>query len=124
MTPLRVVGVVLAGLGVVMAAFPDWFGALTGGSIPAADAFEAVERRIRGGMLLGLGLLLVAHTELRPWSSTIAASAFYIVFGALLARVFGIMVDGSDSRQWMWVAGESLVIGLAAAWLWRAGSAG
>ena len=124
MPPLRILGAVLAALGVVMAAFPHWFGPLTGGSEPPADTFEAIEKRIRGGMLLGIGLFFLARTELRPWSITIASGLFFFVFGALAVRVGGLIADGNDSRQWMWVAGEALVLAVLGFWLWRGQASG
>ncbi len=102
-----------------MAAFPGWLEPLTGGPEPAADTFEAVERRVRGGMVLGLGLALIARTELRPWSVTIASVLFYVLLGALLARILGLIIEGIDPRQWMYVAIETFLMTLAALWLWR-----
>lgn len=124
MSALRVVGVVLAVLGTVMAAFPGWFGPLTGGPEPAADTFEAIERRVRGGMVLGVGLALIARTELRPWSVTIASVLLYFMLGALLARILGLIIEGIDPRQWLSVAIETFLMTLAALWLWRSSSGG
>lgn len=109
----------MAALGALMAAYPGWFGPLTGGPEPAADTFEAIERRVRGGMLLGIGLTFIARTELRPWSITIASLIFYFMLGALLARILGLIVEGIDSRQWMLVAVETGAMTLAALWMWR-----
>lgn len=122
MSTLRIVGIVLAVLGAVMAAFPGWFEPLTGGPEPAANTFEAVERRVRGGMALGIGLALLAGTELRPWSMLIASVLFYFMLGALLARILGLVLDGTDARQWMYVAIETFVMTLAALWMWRSSS--
>jgi hypothetical protein len=118
---LRILGVGLATLGIVMAAYPHWFGALTGSTEPAVDVFASIERRIRGGMVLGIGLVLIARTTLRPWSTLVPTVALYFVAGALVVRLVGLVVDGDDARQWMWVAGEAFVVALAAVWLWRAG---
>lgn len=52
--------------------------------------FEAVERRVRGGMLLGVGLCFIAVTALRPWSTSIPTAIFYFMAGALAARLFGL----------------------------------
>ncbi len=117
-------GMVLTGLGAVAAAFPGWFEPLTGGPEPAADTFEAIERRIRGGMLLGIGLAFIARTELRPWSVTIASVLLYFLLGALLARILGLIVEGTDPRQWMYVAAEAGLMTLAALWLWRSSTGG
>ena len=117
-------GLAFAVLGIVMAVFPGWFGPLTGSTELAADLFAVIERRIRGGMLLGVGLAFVVRTELRPWSDAIATGVLYFMLGALLARVLGLAVDGSQGRQWMLVAVEAGFMALAAAWLWRSGSGG
>ncbi|MEM6293148.1 MAG: hypothetical protein AAGA54_17870 [Myxococcota bacterium] len=124
MSALRIVGLVITALGALAAVFPGWFEPLTGGPEPAVDTFEAIERRIRGGMLSGVGLLLIARTELRPWSVTIASLLLYVLLGALVARILGILVDGSVSRQWLLVAVECGLLTVAALWLWRASAGG
>ena len=117
--PRIIVGIALAGVGVVAAVFPGWFGPLTGGPEPPIDVYHAIERRIRGGMLLGVGLTLVAVTALRPWSTSIPSAIFYLMAGALAARILGLLVDGTVPKQWIWVAVEAVVMALAALWLWR-----
>lgn len=116
MSGLRILGIVLAGLGVVAAVFP-------GGPEPPIDAYHAIERRIRGGMLLGVGLTFIAVTGLRPWSTSIPSAVFYFMTGALAARLLGLLVDGTVAKQWLWVAVEAGVMTLAALWLWRSGGA-
>lgn len=120
MHPLRILGLVLAGLGALASAFPGWFEPLIGA--PPEDAYHAIERRVRGGMVGGLGLALVARTALRPWADTVATGIFYVLLGALLARLLGILLDGSIPRQWMLVAVEAGLMVLPAVWLWRSGS--
>ena len=121
MSGYRILGIVLAAVGVVAAVFPNWFGPLTGGPEPPADVYHAIERRIRGGMLLGVGLTFIAVTALRPWSTSIPSAVFYFMTGALAARILGLLVDGTAAKQWLWVAVEAVVMVLAALWLWRAG---
>jgi len=120
MPELRIIaGIVLAGAGVAAAAFPGWFGALTGGPEPPIDVYHAIERRIRGGMLLGVGLTFMAVTSIRPWSTSIPSAILYLMAGALAARILGLLVDGTVPKQWLWVAVEAVVMALAALWLWR-----
>lgn len=121
MTGYRLLGIALALLGVVAAVFPHWFGALTGGPDPPADVFEAVERRVRGGMLLGVGLCFIAIPALGPWSTSLPTAIFYFMAGALAARLLGLLVDGAVPKQWLLVAVEAVVMALAAFWLWRSG---
>lgn len=115
----RLIGIALAIVGVVAAIFPHWFGALTGG--PAVDVYEAVERRVRGGMLLGVGLGCIAIPTLRPWAVSVPSAIFYLMTGALAARLLGVIVDGAVPKQWLWVAVEAVVMALAAVWLWWRG---
>lgn len=123
MPVFRIFGIVLAVVGIVAAAFPHWFGPLTGGHEPTPDVFEAVERRVRGGMLLGVGLCFIAITALRPWSASIPTAIFYFMTGALAARLLGLLVDGAVPKQWLLVAVEAVVMAVAAFWLWRSGGA-
>lgn len=123
MSAFRILGIVLAVVGVVAAIVPGWFGPLTGGPEPPADVFQAVERRVRGGMVLGVGLILIAVTALRPWSTSIPSALFYFMTGALAARILGLLVDGVVPRQWLLVGAEAIIMALAAFWLWRTGGA-
>ena len=119
MSGLNILGIVLAGVGVVAAVFPDWFGLLTGGPEPPVDVFGAIERRVRGGMVFGVGLAFIAVAALRPWSTSIPTAIFYLMVGALAARLFGLLVDGAVPKQWPLVAVEAVAMALAAIWLWR-----
>ncbi|MBT8208707.1 MAG: DUF4345 family protein [Phycisphaerales bacterium] len=121
MSGFRIFGIALAVLGVVAAVFPNWFGPLTGGPEPPGDVFEAVERRVRGGMLLGVGLCFIAIAAFRPWSTSIPTAIFYFMTGALAARLLGLLVDGTVPKQWLLVTVEAVVMALAALWLWRFG---
>ena len=122
MSTSYLIGIALSVLGALAAVLPDWFGPLTGG--PPADLFEAVERRVRGGMVLGVGLCFLAIPALRPWSVSIPTALFYFMAGALAARLLGLLVDGAVPRQWLMVAVEAGVMTLAAVWLWRSGGTG
>ncbi|MCR9163470.1 MAG: hypothetical protein ACE37F_19880 [Nannocystaceae bacterium] len=122
MSGLRIFGIVVALLGVVASVFPSWFEPLTGGPAPPADVYAAIERRVRGGMVLGLGLMFVGIPALRPWSTSIPLVIFYFMTGALAARLLGLMVDGTVPKQWLWVAVEAGAMTLVALWLWRSGA--
>lgn len=121
MTLLRIIGIALAVIGVVASVFPSYFSFLTGDPETPGDIFKAVERRVRGGMVLGLGLCFIAVPALRPWSTSIPTAIFYLMTGALAARLLGLLVDGVVPKQWLLVAVEAVVMALAALWLWRSG---
>lgn len=119
MSGFRILGIVISVLGIIATLFPHWFGFLTQATEPTADLYEAVERRVRGGMVLGVGLVLLAVPSLRPFSSSVPSAVFYWVLGALVARLFGMVVDGAVSKQWMLVAAEGAIMTVAALWMWR-----
>lgn len=109
---LRIFAVLLAIAGIVFAIDPS----LLGDNSSPADTFSAIERRIKGGAILGVGLLLAFHTQLKPWLSTLAAIALWGSIGVLFARVLGLFLDGFDSQQqWIWVVVEAIVAVIA--WL-------
>ena len=95
MSPWRVLGSVLLVVGLVLIVAPT----LVHDPGPAANTFEAIERRIPWGGLAGLGALLIARTTLRPWRGTIASFAFWVTLGLLVARVAGLMLDGADDDK-------------------------
>lgn len=119
MNAFRIIGIILALVGAIATVFPHWIPFLTKATEPTLDIFEAIERRVRAGMLLGVGLAFIGVTNLRPWSISIPSAIVYGACGALGARIFGIMVDGAVPKQWQYVAIEAVILTLAALWLWR-----
>ena len=112
MSAVRVVGLLIAVAGLVLAAVPT----LVSDPGPAADTYAAIERRVWYGAIAGFGALLVARTSLEPWVETVAAFVFWIVAGFLAARVIGLALDGIDSgKQWLWTAIEVAIC--VVAWL-------
>lgn len=117
-TPLRWVGVALLVLGGAFALSPDLIGAV---AVPD-DAFAQVERRIPGGAVAGVGLLLLLPPGPRDWAGRLAAMVGWVTVGLLAARLLGVALDGGHPRQWMWVGVEAVVAGVALGFLrWRAG---
>lgn len=113
MRPLRVLGMVIGAAGLALAFVPT----LLPESGPPADLFAAIERRIPGGAVLGLGLLLALQTAWRPRARAVGAFVLWMTTGVLAARLVGLALDGSDARQWGWVGVEVVVIAGSAALL-------
>ena len=103
---LRCVGILLVVTGLVLAANPEL---LSNKPIPD-DTFQAIERRIWWGLLIGFGSLLLFHHQLQPWMTTIAAASASLMFGLLIARLIGIMLDGLVAKQWLNVAIEVILL--------------
>lgn len=107
---LKTVGLILFVVGAVLTYNPE----LVSSKAIANTAFEATERRILWGLLIGAGLLLLFHHQLQPWLLTLAATGFALTFGALVARFVGIAMDGSVVKQWYWVGAELVILAVFA----------
>ena len=108
---LKSIGVLLIFAGIVLAWNPEL---ISNKPVPN-DIFEAVERRIWWGLLIGLGCLLLFHHQISPWQTTLAATGSSLLFGLLIARLIGIMLDGSVLKQWINV-GIEIVIMIPLVW--------
>ena len=105
---LQVAGFTLLLSGIILTYNPEL---VSSKPIPEGT-FQAVERRVRWGFLIGLGMLLIFHHQVNPYLLTAAALGMTLTLGALISRVIGIVLDGLAPRQWMWVVVElAMVIG-------------
>lgn len=103
---LRCFGILIILIGIVLVVNPEL---ISNKPIPD-DTFQAIERRIWWGLLIGFGSLLLFHHQLQPWMTTIAAASASLMFGLLIARLIGIMLDGSVAKQWLNVAIEVILL--------------
>ena len=109
---LKALGVALAIVGVVLVANPE----LASSQPVPEGVFEAIERRVWWGALIGLGVLFMFRHQLRPWLLTITATGAALTFGLLAARLIGIAMDGSVPKQWLWVAVEAVILAGLVLW--------
>lgn len=112
---LRLLGVVLIIAGVVLVSNPEL---VSNKPIPSGT-FEAIERRIWWGLLIGMGCLLLFHHQFLPWGMTIAATGSSLLFGLLVARLIGIGLDGSVAKQWLYVGIEVAMMAPLVWWYLR-----
>ncbi len=103
---LRGIGIALIIAGIVLVANPEL---VSNKAIPD-NTFEAIERRIWWGLLIGFGCLLMFHHQLQPWVTSLAAASASLMFGLLVARLIGIMLDGSVAKQWLNVGIELILL--------------
>ena len=103
---LRLIGVAFIIVGIVLVLNPEL---ISNKPIPD-DTFEAIERRIWWGLFIGFGSLLLFHHQLQPWIPTLAATLSSLLFGLLVARLIGIVLDGSVAKQWLNVGIEVVIL--------------
>ncbi len=103
---IRLIGVALIIVGVALVWNPE---IVSNKPIPS-DAFKATERRIWWGLFIGFGTLLLFHHQLLPLMPTIAATGSALLFGLLVARLIGVMLDGSVLKQWINVGIELVIL--------------
>ena len=108
-------GGILIVAGLILTANPE----LVSSKPVPTDIFEAIERRIWWGLIIGFGVLLLFHHQLRPWLQTLAATLSALVFGLLVARLLGIILDGSVLKQWLYVAIELVILAPLLWWYFR-----
>lgn len=103
---IRLIGVAIIIVGIVLVSNPE----LVSNKPTPDDTFEAVERRIWWGLIIGFGSILLFHHQLQPWIPTVAAALSSLLFGLLVARLIGIMLDGSVAKQWLNVGIEVVIL--------------
>ena len=108
----RAIGTVLIIVGIVLVSNPEL---ISSKPIPD-DTFRAIERRIWWGLLIGIGTLLLFRHQVQPWLQTLAATSTALIFGVLVARLLGILLDGSVAKQWAWVAVEAVILVMLVWW--------
>ena len=111
----RILGVAIILLGIALVSSPEL---IVKKPIPS-DTFEAIERRIWWGLIIGFGVLLLFHHQLQPWMTTVAATASSLMFGLLVARLIGIALDGSLVKQWLLVVVELVILAPLVWWYFR-----
>ena len=102
----KAIGLIAIAAGVVLAWNPEL---VSSQPIPE-DLFEAVERRMRWGLPIGIGILLLYHDQLKPWALTAAATCLYLTIGFMVARIIGMSLDGPSIKQWYWLIAEVVLL--------------
>ena len=102
----QLLGAILIFVGIVLVSNPEL---LSNKPIPD-DIFRAVERRVWWGLFISAGVMLVFHHQPQPWLLIFVAASASITLGLLVARLIGILLDGSVLKQWFWVAVEAVIL--------------
>lgn len=83
----------------LLAIKPDLFGKFS----PAIGSNQMIEKRVKWGMLIGLGGFLVVTNDWFSWGLLTTAFLASVTLGILLARLTGFVLDGIFIKQLYWL---------------------
>lgn len=88
---------------------------------PHATSTQLINLRASwGGVVVGLGAFVAWLPALRPWLRSVLGLLMWTMVGVGVARLVGFVIDGHpDTRQWIWIAAEVLIVAACATVLAR-----
>jgi len=109
-----VLGLVVVVLGACLALSPAWIAARLG-TLPNTESDVINLRASYGGTLMGIGAFVAWLPAAKPWLRAVLGLLGWAMAGIGLARLVGFVLDGNpDSRQFLWIIAEAvLVVGCA-----------
>jgi hypothetical protein len=112
---LKAFGLILVAGGVVLTCKPG----LIGSAVGELSAYEMIERRVKWGFLVGVGIFLFAFRQWGQWGSMVWALLAALTLGIIISRLLGFMLDGIFVKQIIWLLIE-IIIAIAFSLLyWR-----
>lgn len=96
--PLKIAGIILVVIGLILTYKPN----LITGS-PTTDSYQMIEKRVKWGFAIGLGVFLIFHRDWSSWQLTITALLSALTLGIIIARLLGFVLDGFFTKQLLWL---------------------
>ncbi|WP_207435954.1 hypothetical protein [Sabulibacter ruber] len=112
---LKISGTILLIAGFVLAIKPNLFGNF---STPV-DAYQMIEKRVKWGLFIGLGVFLLFHRDWASWGLITAGFLTALTFGVILARLTGFVLDGFITKQLWWLLIEFVALMLFGFLYWK-----
>lgn len=81
--------------------------------------YELIEKRVKWGFLIGLGIFLMFHPQWADWVLTVWALLSALMIGIIIARLFGFVLDGLFAKQVLWLLIEVAILGVVVFLYWR-----
>ena len=81
--------------------------------------YEMIEKRVKWGSLIGLGIFLIFNQQWDHWGLTICALLSALAFGFIVARLLGFILDGLFAKQMLWLLIEIIFFVVFAFLYWR-----
>lgn len=83
------------------------------------SGYEMIEKRVKWGFLIGLGILTILHHQWANWELTIWALLSALTFGIIIARLLGFVLDGLFTKQILWLLIELTILFVFGFLYWR-----
>lgn len=96
---LKLSGVVLLISGLILTGTPDLFGKFP----TAIDPYQMIEKRVKWGVLIGLGGFLIFYHNWTSPGLILTSFLTCLTFGIIMARVAGFVWDGFFIKQLYWL---------------------
>jgi hypothetical protein len=112
---LKITGVIIIAAGVLLTFKPE----LVNPAASQIAGYELIERRIRWGFLIGIGIFLCFFRHWGNWGLTVWALLAALTYGIIIARLIGSFLDGFFMKQFYWLMIE-MILAAVFSWLyWR-----
>lgn len=112
--PFKIAGIILVVIGLIMTYKPN----LITGS-PTTDPYQMIEKRVKWGFTIGLGIFLTFHRDWSSWQLTIIALLISLTLGIVIARLLGFVLDGYFTKQLLWLLIELAALLLFGFLYWK-----
>lgn len=103
---IKILGIILCIAGFLLTLKPD----LLGKYPPSVDAYRMIEKRVRWGLLIGLGLFLIFYSNRNSWGLNITTLFLALTFGIIISRLTGFVKDGFFVQQLWWLIMEIVAL--------------
>jgi len=102
---IKIVGFILLIGGIALVLKPDLI-------FPASAhpvGYATIEKRVKWGIVIGLGLFLIFFQQWGQWWLTVWALLALLTCGIIIARLFGLVMDGFFVKQIIWLLIEAIM---------------
>ncbi|MFC3560746.1 hypothetical protein [Pedobacter jamesrossensis] len=112
---LKISGVILLITGFILAIKPDLLGRFSG----PIDPYQMIEKRVKWGIIVGLGLFLIFNNNCTSWGLITTAFLATLTVGVIMVRVMAFVWGGFFIKQLWWLLIEFLALILFGFLYWK-----
>jgi len=112
---LKISAIILIISGFILTCKPDL---ISSASAPL-NGYEMIEKRVKWGFLIGLGIFLIFPQQWADWGLTLWALLSALALGIIIARLVGFVLDGLFAKQIQWLLIEMAVLCIFSFLYWR-----